>query len=50
LTPEEIAEQARIIAEVIEGGYTMEQAEVQFAGSFHAEDWSSIFAMVLLQL
>jgi hypothetical protein len=42
LTPEEIAEQARVIAEVIEGGYTMEQAEAQFGGSFHAEDWASI--------
>lgn len=42
LTPEEIEEQARVIAEVIEGGYTMEQAETQFGGSFHVEDWADI--------
>ena len=42
LTPEEITEQAGIIREVIEGGYTMEQAEAQFKGSFHPDDWQQI--------
>ena len=42
LTPEEITEQASIIREVIEGGYTMEQAEAQFKGSFHPDDWQQI--------
>jgi hypothetical protein len=42
LTPEEIEEQARVIVEVIEGGYTMGQAEAQFGGSFQAEDWEAI--------
>jgi len=50
LTPEEIAEQARVIAEVIEGGYTMEQAEAQFGGSFHAEDWELIRGATLVQV
>jgi hypothetical protein len=49
LTPEEIEEQARVIAEVIEGGYTMEQAEAQFSGSFHAEDWAMIRNTMLAQ-
>lgn len=39
LTPEEITEHASIIREVLEGGYTIEQAKAQFAGSFHEEDW-----------
>ena len=42
LTPEEIIEQATIIREVIEGGYTMEQAEAQFKGSFHPDDWRAV--------
>ena len=42
LSPEEVAEQATIISEVIEGGYTMEQAEAQFKGSFHPDDWQQI--------
>ncbi len=42
LTPAEIAEQSRIIAELLESGYTLEQAEEQFAGSCHPEDWAAI--------
>jgi hypothetical protein len=42
LSADEIAEQSRLIAELLEGGYTMEQAEAQFSGSFHPEDWHSI--------
>lgn len=49
LTEEEIAEQARVIAEVIEGGYTMEQAEAQFGASFNLEDWTAIKRVVLVQ-
>jgi hypothetical protein len=40
---------ARVIAEVIEGGYTMEQAEAQFGGSFYAEDWAAIRSTALAQ-
>ena len=42
LTPEEIAEQARLIAELLESGYTIEQAEAQFSGGVHPEDWTAI--------
>lgn len=42
LTSEEITEQSRLITELLEGGYTIEQAEAQFSGSFHAEDWQKI--------
>ncbi len=42
LNPDEMSEQARMISELIESGYSMEQAETQFAASFHAEDWSVI--------
>ncbi len=47
LTPAEIAEQSRIIAELLESGYTLEQAEEQFAGSYHPDDWVAIRAATL---
>lgn len=31
-----------IVREVIEGGYTMEQAKAQFKGSFHPDDWRAV--------
>ncbi|MDQ3755975.1 MAG: hypothetical protein M3371_14740, partial [Acidobacteriota bacterium] len=46
LTPEEIAEQSRVIGELLEGGYTMEQAEAQFSESFHPDDWAAIRSTV----
>lgn len=42
LTAEEIAEQVRLLRELLDGGYTLDQAEEQFGGSFHAEDWRTI--------
>lgn len=42
LTPDEIAERAALIRELIDGGYTPERVEAQFAGGFHAEDWELI--------
>jgi len=42
LTAEEIVEQSRLIAELLEGGYTLQQADSQFAASFHQEDWKMI--------
>ncbi|MDQ3257847.1 MAG: hypothetical protein M3R15_28830 [Acidobacteriota bacterium] len=42
LTVEEIVEQSRIIAELLEAGYTLQQADSQFAASFHQEDWQMI--------
>lgn len=49
LSEEEIAEQASVIAEVFEGGYTMEQAEAQFGASFNPEDWARIRSAALAQ-
>ena len=41
-TPEEITEQAHIIAKLPSGGYTVGQVEQQFRAGFHAEDWGTI--------
>ena len=42
LKPEEITEQARLIAELLESGYTIEQAEAQFSGGLHPDDWIAV--------
>jgi hypothetical protein len=42
LTPEEITEQAGIIAELLRSGYTVEQAEKQLAGGLEREVWEEI--------
>lgn len=42
LTKIELSEQASIIAELMKSGYTIEQADSQFKGSFHEEDWTAI--------
>jgi len=42
LTAEQIAEQAQLISELIKSGYTLEQAEAQFAGGLHPKDWQAI--------
>jgi hypothetical protein len=44
LTPVEISEQAGIIGELLDSGYTMEQAEAQFAASLESDDWAAIRA------
>ena len=44
LTPEQVAERAALIRDLLDGGYTPGQVETQFAGSFHAEDWALIKA------
>jgi hypothetical protein len=44
LKPEEIIEQADIIGELLGSGYTMEQAEAQFAMNLNGEDWTMIRA------
>ncbi len=49
LTPAEIAEQSRIIAELLESGYTLEQAEGQFAASAHPDDWAAILEAATTQ-
>ncbi|HEX8495520.1 MAG TPA: hypothetical protein VF658_22100 [Pyrinomonadaceae bacterium] len=47
LTPEEIVEQTGIISELLESGYTMEQAETQFAASLESDDWAAIRARLI---
>jgi hypothetical protein len=47
LTADEITEQSRLIADLLEGGYTIEQAEAQFSGSFHPDDWQGIKEMII---
>lgn len=44
LTPGQIAEQAALIRELLDGGYTPERAEAQFSRSFHDLDWALIMA------
>lgn len=44
LTNEDIHEQSRLISDLLDGGYTWEQAESQFSRSFHQEDWEQIKA------
>lgn len=49
LSPEEVKENSHLISELLEGGYTREQAEAQFAGSFHPDDWKQILATLNTQ-
>jgi len=46
LTPEQIAEQAQLISELIKSGYTLPQAEAQFAGGLDPADWQAIRAQL----
>jgi hypothetical protein len=46
LTVNEIREQAGIIAELLDSGYTMAQAEEQLATSVHPDDWRQISALL----
>jgi hypothetical protein len=45
-TASEINEQARIIAELIESGYTLEKAEAEFASSMHPADWREVASRI----
>ena len=42
LTAEEIEEHARLIAELMSGGYSVAQAEAQFGVGLHVDDWAAI--------
>jgi hypothetical protein len=46
LTSEEIDVQASIIAELLESGYTLEQAETQFGSGLSGGDWGRIIARI----
>lgn len=42
MKPESIREQAELIADLLESGYTLEQAKSQFASGLHPDDWAAI--------
>jgi hypothetical protein len=42
IVAEEIVEQATLIADLLETGYTLEQAKLQFASGMHPDDWQTI--------
>jgi hypothetical protein len=42
MKPESIREQADLIADLLENGYTLEQAKSQFASGLHPDDWAAI--------
>jgi hypothetical protein len=42
MTAQQIAEQAALIADLLENGYTLDQAKAQFASGVHADDWQAI--------
>jgi hypothetical protein len=50
LSPDEINEHAMMIAELLESGYTLDQAKAQFSSGFHSGDWQSICDMAASQL
>jgi Helix-turn-helix domain len=50
LTPEEIAEQATLIAELLESGYTLDQAKLQFGASLQPGDWEAIQGLATARL
>ncbi len=42
LKPSEIVEYSTMVADLLKGGYTLEQATLQLSASFYPEDWNSI--------
>ena len=42
LSTEEITERVSLIAELLESGYTLDQAKSQFASGMHPDDWQAI--------
>ena len=50
LAPEEIAEQATLIADLLESGYTLDQAKLQFGVGLQPEDWEAIRSMATARL
>jgi hypothetical protein len=45
LEPDEIAEHATMIAELLDSGYTLDQAKAQFSSGFSLGDWQAICEM-----
>gem|GEM_PF-1849293 len=50
MTVEQITEQAALIADLLENGYTLEQAKAQFASGLHPDDWQAISEAAALRL
>jgi hypothetical protein len=50
LAPEEIAEHATMIAELLCSGYTLDQAKDQFSSGFNSGDWQAICDMAAARL
>jgi len=42
LKPSEIVEYSTMVADLLKGGYTLEQATLQLSAGFYPEDWNSI--------
>ena len=47
LTTEQITEQTDLITDLLENGYTLEQAKSQFASDMHPDDWQIIQATAI---
>jgi hypothetical protein len=50
MTEEQIAEQAALIADLLESGYTVERAKAQFASGLHPDDWDAIREAAMARL
>ena len=46
LTESEVTEQASIIKNLLDGGYTLDQAENQFGASLHQQDWQIVLEKI----
>jgi hypothetical protein len=50
LAPNEIAEHATMIAELLDSGYTLDQAKAQFSSGFSLGDWQAICDMATARI
>ncbi len=50
LAPEEIAEQATFIADLLESGYTLDQAKLRFGAGLQPDDWETIQGLATARL
>ena len=50
LAPDKIAEHATMIAELLDSGYTLDQARAQFSSGFSLGDWQAICDMATSQM
>ena len=50
LAPDEVAEHATMISELLDSGYTIDQAKAQFSSGFSLDDWQTICDTAIAQL